>query len=118
MKLFVLPSFDHDCTFRGTRFDDVSVIAPECAPCLESEDGGPLCEGHCFVGGGTVEEPNEFRLRDASRVTANFPFWPPNSALYDLRMFDDDQAGWASDIVSTGDVVKDTMRKEQIIKYV
>lgn len=32
-------------------------------------------------------------------------------------MFDDDQAGWgASDVVSTGDVVKDTMRKEQIIK--
>ncbi len=31
----------------------------------------------------------------------------------------DDQAGWgASDVVSTGDVVKDTMRKEQIIKYV
>ncbi|KAN0123478.1 hypothetical protein V8E52_002810 [Russula decolorans] len=31
-------------------------------------------------------------------------------------MFDDDQAGWASDVVSTGDVVKDTMRKEHIIK--
>ena len=31
----------------------------------------------------------------------------------------DDQAGWGtSDVVSTGDVVKDTMRKEQIIKYV
>ncbi|KAI0304360.1 hypothetical protein B0F90DRAFT_1625927 [Multifurca ochricompacta] len=29
----------------------------------------------------------------------------------------DDQAGWgASDTVSTGDVVKDAMRKEQIIK--
>jgi hypothetical protein len=34
-------------------------------------------------------------------------------------MFDDDQAGWGtSDVVSTGDVVKDTMKKEQIIKYV
>jgi hypothetical protein len=33
-------------------------------------------------------------------------------------MFDDDQAGWGADVVSTGDVVKDTMRKEQIIKYV
>jgi hypothetical protein len=31
----------------------------------------------------------------------------------------DDQAGWgASDLVSTDDVVKDAMRKEQIIKYV
>jgi hypothetical protein len=33
-------------------------------------------------------------------------------------MFNDDQAGWGADIVSTGDVVKDTMRKEQVIKYV
>jgi hypothetical protein len=34
-------------------------------------------------------------------------------------MFSDDQAGWgAPDVVSTGDVVKDTMKKEQIIKYV
>ncbi|KAI0284053.1 hypothetical protein BGY98DRAFT_950210 [Russula aff. rugulosa BPL654] len=31
-------------------------------------------------------------------------------------MFDDDQAGWGADVVSTGDVVKDTMRKEQIIR--
>ncbi|KAF8500914.1 hypothetical protein F5888DRAFT_1677413 [Russula emetica] len=32
-------------------------------------------------------------------------------------MFDDDQAGWGtSDVVPTGDVVKDTMKKEQIIK--
>jgi len=31
----------------------------------------------------------------------------------------EDQAGWgASDVVPTGDVVKDTMRKEQVIKYV
>jgi hypothetical protein len=32
-------------------------------------------------------------------------------------MFDDDQTGWgASDAVPTGDIVKDAMRKEQIIK--
>ncbi|KAH9969661.1 hypothetical protein BC827DRAFT_1161729 [Russula dissimulans] len=32
-------------------------------------------------------------------------------------MFDDDQAGWGTpDLVSTGDVVKDAMRKEQVIK--
>jgi hypothetical protein len=31
----------------------------------------------------------------------------------------DDQAGWgANDLVSTGDVVKDAMKKEQLIKYV
>ncbi len=57
----------------------------------------------------------------ARRVTANFLFWQLNSAQYTvhLRMFDDDQAVWgASDVVSTGDVVKDTMRKEHIIKYV
>jgi hypothetical protein len=31
----------------------------------------------------------------------------------------DDQAGWgAADLPSTGDVVKDAMRKEQVIKYV
>jgi len=31
----------------------------------------------------------------------------------------DDQAGWgAADLVSTGDVVKDAMKKEQLIKYV
>jgi hypothetical protein len=31
----------------------------------------------------------------------------------------DDQAGWgAADLPSTGDVVKDAMRKEQTIKYV
>jgi hypothetical protein len=28
----------------------------------------------------------------------------------------DDQAGWGADVVSTGDVVKDAMRKEQLIK--
>ena len=34
-------------------------------------------------------------------------------------MMFDDQADWGtSDIVSTGDIVKDTMKKEQIIKYV
>jgi hypothetical protein len=31
----------------------------------------------------------------------------------------DDQAGWgASDVFSSGDVVKDAMKKEKIIKYV
>jgi hypothetical protein len=31
----------------------------------------------------------------------------------------DDQAGWgASDLVSTGDVVKDAMKKEQLVKCV
>ncbi|KAI0300213.1 hypothetical protein BC826DRAFT_665638 [Russula brevipes] len=28
----------------------------------------------------------------------------------------DDQAGWGADVVTTGDVVKDAMRKEQLIK--
>jgi hypothetical protein len=81
MELFVFPSFDHNCTLHGARFDDVSVITPECAPCFEGEDGGPFCEGHCFAGGGTTEE---HRWRDAS--LANFRFWlkfgNSNSALY------------------------------------
>jgi hypothetical protein len=51
MEFFILPSFDHDCTLIGTRFDDVSAIAPECTPGLEGEDGGPFCEGHCLLRG-------------------------------------------------------------------
>jgi hypothetical protein len=62
-----------------------------------------------------VDEPNETRF--ARRVTANFLFWPVDSP-FTSRMFDD-QTEWAtSDVVSTGDVVKDAMRKEQIIKWV
>jgi hypothetical protein len=110
MEFFVLPPFDHDCTLIGTRFDDVSAIAPECTPGLEGEDGGPFCEGHCFAGGGKPF---------ARRVSANFLFWSAKSPLYTSApstMFDD-QTGWGtSGVVSTGDVVKDAMRKEQIIK--
>jgi hypothetical protein len=114
MELFVLPSFDHDCTLRGARFDDISVIAPECAPCLEGEDGGPFYEGHCFAGGGTVEER---RWPDAS-LLQELPLLATQLCFAHIRMFDD-QADWgASDVVSTGDIVKDTMKKEQIIKYV
>jgi hypothetical protein len=53
------------------------------------------------------------------RVTANFPLLATQLCFVHLGMFDGDQAGWgASGVVSTGDVVKDTMRKEQTIKYV
>jgi hypothetical protein len=63
-----------------------------------------------------VDGGNGFRWRDASLLTSPFG---NTTLLCTLRMFDDDQAGWGtSDVVSTGDVVKDTMRKEQIIKYV
>jgi hypothetical protein len=62
-----------------------------------------------------VDEPNEFRWRDASLLTSSFGH---STLLCTLRMFDD-QAGWGgSDVVPTGDIVKDTMRKEQITKYV
>lgn len=72
-----------------------------------------------FVGGGAVEDT--MNSAGATRhCYSNFLFWQLNSALYTvhLRMFDDDQAGWGTDVVSTGDVVKDTIRKEQIIKCV
>jgi hypothetical protein len=49
MGLFVRPSFDHDCTLRSSRIDDVSVIGPKGTSGLEGEDGGLFCEGDCFV---------------------------------------------------------------------